>query len=177
MVLDGDEGAGGELMAEGLRVVVGGNALPIIAAAGRNAPKELQWLATRVALMISREAKIKVKSVLNTTGKATGNLGRGITVIARPPMAAEVGPQAIYGAIHEFGGKIVPKNAKALAFWAPGNLVKGGVRKNIGAASEFVMVQSVTMPKRSYMGPATETVKPQVPRVVEERVKKLMGGG
>lgn len=48
-----------------------------------------------------------------------------------------VGTNAIQGAIHQFGGVIRVKNAKALAFSVGG---------------EFAMVQSVTMPARPYLG-------------------------
>tara|TARA_R110002020_G_scaffold10801_22_gene41107 strand:+ start:28456 stop:28977 length:522 start_codon:yes stop_codon:yes gene_type:complete len=48
-----------------------------------------------------------------------------------------VGTNAIQGAIHQFGGVIRAKNAKALAF-------------SIGG--EKVFVQSVTMPARPYLG-------------------------
>lgn len=50
-----------------------------------------------------------------------------------------VGSNRIYAAIHQFGGKIVPKNAKALQF-------------KMGAAGGFVRVQSVTIPARPYLG-------------------------
>jgi phage virion morphogenesis protein len=48
-----------------------------------------------------------------------------------------VGSNRIYAAIHQFGGVIVPKNAKALAFQAGGGLV---------------VVSKVTMPARPYLG-------------------------
>lgn len=48
-----------------------------------------------------------------------------------------VGTNVIYAAIHQFGGTIVPKTAGALRFMVGG---------------ELVTVQSVTMPKRAFLG-------------------------
>jgi phage virion morphogenesis protein len=50
-----------------------------------------------------------------------------------------VGSNKIYAAIHQFGGKIVPKSAKALVF-------------KLGAGGGVVRVQSVTIPARPYLG-------------------------
>ncbi len=50
-----------------------------------------------------------------------------------------VGSNRIYAAIHQFGGKIVPKNAKALEF-------------KLGAGGGLVRVKSVTIPARPYLG-------------------------
>ncbi|WP_321495628.1 phage virion morphogenesis protein [uncultured Desulfobacter sp.] len=54
------------------------------------------------------------------------------------PAAVAVGTNAEYAAIHQFGGEIRPKSAKALQFKVPG----GGFRK----------VKKVTMPARPYIG-------------------------
>lgn len=48
-----------------------------------------------------------------------------------------VGSLVEYAAIHQFGGKIVPKNAKALVFKLGGGIVR---------------VKSVTIPARPYLG-------------------------
>ena len=50
-----------------------------------------------------------------------------------------VGGTKKYAAIHQFGGKIVPKNAKALVF-------------KLGAGGGVVRVKSVTIPARPYLG-------------------------
>jgi phage virion morphogenesis protein len=50
-----------------------------------------------------------------------------------------VGSNRIYAAIRQFGGKIVPKNAKALVF-------------KLGAGGGIVRVKSVTTPARPYLG-------------------------
>jgi phage gpG-like protein len=164
-------------MPEDLKLIIGGNAFPIIAAAGQRAPQELARLAVLIASEVSRQAKRKIPQVLNTTGKSTGNLRRGVTVIPRKSeLAAEVGPQAVYGAIHEFGGTIVPRTAKALAFWAPGSVVKGGARKNVGAASHFVITQKVTMPKRPYLLPSLQAVEPRIPELTLKIVERMFGG-
>jgi len=164
-------------MPDDLKIIIGGNAIPIIAAAGTRAPQELGRLAVTVATEVSRQAKLQVPKVLNTTGKSTGNLRRGITVIPRPhELAAEVGPQAVYGAIHEFGGTIVPRNAQALAFWSSPGKLKGGAGKNVGAASVLVITKSVTIPKRPYLKPALDKVQPQIPEMVAKQVDHLLGG-
>jgi phage gpG-like protein len=153
-------------MANELSVVIGGNALPILVAAGNRAPAVLKEVVKQISLQVIEQAKRNVKSTLNTTGRATGNLGRGITMLpTTPSLEKEVGPQTVYGAIHEFGGTIRPKTARALFFMdyrtAPGHLV---------------MVQSVTMPKRPYLAPAAAKVQPMVPGIVEAELRKILGG-
>lgn len=51
--------------------------------------------------------------------------------------SAEVGSGLVYARIHQEGGVIVPKSAKALAFQM---------------GNRFVQVQSVTIPARTYLG-------------------------
>lgn len=76
----------------------------------------------------------------NSTGTSTlyasGALARSIDYAASPD-SIEIGSALVYARIHQEGGKIVAKNAKALAFRI-GNL--------------FRLVQSVTMPMRRYLG-------------------------
>lgn len=152
-------------MPEDLKIIIGGNALPVMAAAQQQAPRELGRLAVAIATEVQRQAKLNVGRVLNTTGMATGNLRRGITVIPRPRLlAAEVGPQAVYGAIHEFGGEITPKHAQALVF----RIGKGD--------GPLIVTQHVTIPKRPYLQPAMDKVQPQVPDIVSKQVEKLFRG-
>jgi len=137
------------------------DATPEIKRLAKETPGALDHAAVRAATLVQREAKINVKQKLNTTGQATGNLGRGITVVGRRGTgSAAVGPQAIYGAIHEFGGVIKPVRAKALAFTLPDGT--------------FVMTGKVVIPARPYMEPAMETVQPQVPGIVREEIADLL---
>lgn len=66
-----------------------------------------------------------------------GHLGDSITSDA-DDNKAEWGSNRIYAAIHQFGGTIEPKSAKALHFQIPG----------IG----WVMSKQVTLPARPYLG-------------------------
>lgn len=52
--------------------------------------------------------------------------------------ALEQGTNKIYGAIHQLGGTIRPKNGPALAIGRPGG--------------EFALVKKVTIPARAYLG-------------------------
>ena len=72
----------------------------------------------------------------------TGHLRESIFSKMIGPNAVEVGAAAIYAAIHEFGGIIVPRNAKALIFQINGR---------------WVRVQRVVMPKRPFVEPAIDT--------------------
>ncbi len=58
-----------------------------------------------------------------------------------------------YALIHELGGRIVPKNAKALSF------VIGGER---------VFAKSVNIPPRPYLRPAADAIYPQLAENINE---------
>lgn len=67
-----------------------------------------------------------------------------------------VGTNVKYAAIHQFGGEIVPKKAKALAFWVPGSYqvfsARGKRLKKPKLNSMFlVLTKKVTMPQRAMM--------------------------
>lgn len=64
-----------------------------------------------------------------------------------------------YARIHEKGGVIVPKNAKALAIPQP----DGSVR----------FVKRVTIPKRPYLRPAADAKYPELPKNVKAAYTKL----
>lgn len=66
----------------------------------------------------------------------TGILAGSITYNSNA-QRLEVGTATQYAAIHQFGGDIVPKNAKALMFQIGGR---------------FIQVQKVTMPARPFLG-------------------------
>lgn len=97
----------------------------------------------RVAMVVETRAKANVRDRLNTTGTAVGGLMGSITHVMRGKgfdSVARIGPQVVYGAIHEFGGVITPKSAPALVFQT--------------ADGEWHVVQSVTIPARPYLRPA-----------------------
>jgi len=67
-----------------------------------------------------------------------------------------VGTNVKYAAIHQFGGEIVPKSAKALAFWVPGSYqvfsARGKRLKKPKLNSMFlVLTKKVRMPQRAMM--------------------------
>jgi len=74
------------------------------------------------------------------TGK-TGKLA-GTIDYEMGRLSAKIGTPLVYGRIHELGGVIRPKRAKALAFRT--------------ADGEFHMVKKVVMPKRPYLRPALD---------------------
>lgn len=66
----------------------------------------------------------------------SGALANSIDYVATPD-SIQVGSGLVYARIHQQGGKIEAKGAKALAFMVAG---------------QFRLVQSVTMPARQYLG-------------------------
>jgi len=78
----------------------------------------------------------KENAAQTSTLYAEGALYRSIDYEASPS-SVKVGSALVYARIHQQGGKIEPKSAKALAF-------------KIGG--QFRMVKSVTMPARPYLG-------------------------
>ena len=73
------------------------------------------------------------KSLMSSS---TGAIKRGQSVL--------VGTNKVYGAIHEFGGTIVPKNAKSLRFQVGGR---------------WVTTQKVKIPKRPWLIPGVTEFK------------------
>jgi phage virion morphogenesis protein len=90
---------------------------------------------------------------------AQGGLLASITFEASPGVVI-VGSNKVYAAIHQFGGKIVPKNAKALVF-------------KIG--DRVIRRKSVTIPARPYLGigPEDEAV---IYRVVDGAIERALFG-
>lgn len=81
----------------------------------------------------------------NAEGTSTlfheGNLGASIDHVVDGQAEVAWGSSLIYAAIHQHGGVITAKNAKALVF-------------SIGGAT--VQVRSVTVPRRAYLGISAE---------------------
>lgn len=86
----------------------------------------------------------------------TGRLQRSFTRDSISEKGFRVGTNVKYAAIHQFGGEIVPKKAKALAFWVPGSYqvfsARGKRLKKPKLNSMFlVLTKKVTMPQRAMM--------------------------
>lgn len=93
-------------------------------------------------LVAEREAKLNLSGrILN---RRTGRLRNSITSdvrIAGDKVIGRIGSNVVYARIHELGGEIVPRRAKALKF-------------QIG--DKWVTTQKVVMPARPYLRPAIE---------------------
>lgn len=136
------------------------------------------------ALPIENAAKENVISKLNTSGLATGTLSRSIHTEPGENNTAdrvfvETGTDVEYGAIHEFGGIIVPKNAKFLTIPLtetarnaegarnfPGKLHpvinasgQSGVLLDENDVAQFALTKRVDMPARPYLRPAFDEHK------------------
>lgn len=76
-----------------------------------------------------------------------------------------VGTNVVYGAIHEFGGTIIPRNAEFLRFKVGGN---------------WVQTKKVTIPARPYVGRAFRENADRVPDIIENhierRIERVLGG-
>lgn len=82
----------------------------------------------------------------------SGRLKDSLTYRAAP-QSVEVGTNVIYAAIHQFGGVIRAKSAKALAF----TLANGA----------FVLARQVTMPRRAFLGLDSED-RQEIPATVAD---------
>ena len=87
---------------------------------------------------ISRRAREEGGQTLTDNTDLKNSIHRRVT-----GREVEIGTAKVYGAIHQFGGVIKPKNGKYLVF---------------GPKSKKVFVKSVTMPARPFLGfsPANE---------------------
>jgi len=134
-------------------IKLAGDAMKRIERAAKVAEASIKGAVRKAATRVVRQAKINVKQTLNTTGASKGYLGRSITMAEAPgrgvrDFAMAVGPTAIYGRIHEFGGVITPVRAERLAWRGPD-----------GA---FHTAMSVTIPKRPYLHPALEDTAAEI---------------
>ena len=93
----------------------------------------------------------------------TGTLRRSIheEVMERGDrrVVVSTGTDVVYAPIHEFGGVITPKTARALFFEIDG---------------QFVMTQRVDMPARPYMRPAFDNKKGAAEREVGQALLALL---
>lgn len=104
-------------------------------------PGRLRWVSRRLSRAIVQSVERRGKSVVGTVG-----------VLTTVP----------YGAIHEFGGTIVPKRAPFLVF--------------MGREGHLVSVRQVTIPKRPYVRPSVEQevpfLKPRFQKRLAEALSK-----
>ena len=121
----------------------------------------------------------------------TGKLRRSMNMKfenSQDGMSASVGTNTVYARIHEFGGKIFPKNGKALKFTWPGHagnfidykavgkaLLKGGAARSANKAisiGDVHMLKCVNMPMRSFLRSALEEMR----TVIQERLLACVRG-
>lgn len=109
------------------------------------------------------EAAAKVN--LNAQGlHKTGQLGDSIQIYDKEAWSVKVGSRGvIYAAIHEFGGIISAKRAKAL-HW-------------IGKDGKDIFAKSVRIPARPYLRPAVDENQKQITRAIGDDVKRKLGAG
>jgi HK97 gp10 family phage protein len=86
----------------------------------------------------------------------TGNLRDGITTEAVTHELVEVGPQAEYGAIHEFGGEVHPRVTSKMRGWAFAMFRETGNDMYLGIALTKKETLNITIPARPYMRPAMD---------------------
>lgn len=134
-------------------IKLAGDAMKRIQRAAKVAEGAIKGAVRKAATRVVRQAKINVKQTLNTTGQSKGFLGRSITMAEAPgrgvrDFAMAVGPTAIYGRIHEFGGVIKPVKAERLAWRTPDG--------------SFRTAMSVTIPKRPYLQPALDDTAAEI---------------
>lgn len=123
----------------GWTVDIVGNAPRVIAAAVSKSKASLNRAVWQAASKVLAQAKVNVKGTLNTTGQSKGTLGRSLKIVPdKANFRAAVGPQVVYGAIHEFGGTI--RNG-----WGRGILIK--------------------IPQRAYLQPALDTAQPAIAKI------------
>lgn len=96
-----------------------------------------------------------------TLKRKTGTLAKSITYKMQGDFNAKVGTNVTYAAIHEFGGTIVPREAKALVFKI----------KDV-----WVRTQKVVMPARPYLAPSIEYVmQHKAPEIMKQKANEWLG--
>jgi phage gpG-like protein len=107
------------------------------------------------------EAEIKTqidKQGLRDTGNLINSIHKSPAVVSDTHAEVNVGTNVIYAAIHEFGGVIKAKKAKALRF-----KTKDG---------NWVFTKSVTIPARPYMRPAVDVGRGRIKQAVRATLKR-----
>ena len=104
--------------------------------------------AKRGAVKVQKKAWENITEKFQRGTHRTGDLKNYIKAEQTSQVAAVVGTDLVYAAIHEFGGTIVPRTAKALVFQTrDGN---------------WVRTQKVRIPKRPYLYPAADSERDKI---------------
>ena len=110
--------------------------------------------------------------------ESTGFLADEIKVVISSPRKAEVGTRpgrVPYARIHEFGGVIRPKKAKALFVPLRRGVVAG--MPGLVHGVDFVLAKKVTIPQRSYLRKALDENRPKILEAVgTELARRLIIG-
>lgn len=111
------------------------------------------------------EAQIKVNIYETFSSASTGGLAGSVRTdlveSSEARAVVETGPRKVYGAIHEFGGLIVPVTAPYLEFKTEDG--------------KWVRTKQVHMPARPYVRPAFETAKEKAINVIAEQIRGEAG--
>ena len=111
------------------------------------------------ATVIQMYAQDNIRTKLNK--HPTGFLANSVTV-KKEGKGVTVGPRnVVYAAIHEFGGTIVPLNAKMLHFMIDG---------------KDVFAHAVRIPARPYLRPAVDAHIPEITQAIGDALRGLIGG-
>ena len=128
-------------------------ALPIRNAAAEGAPKKTRTLSR--SIHIGRHTEL---SPGFSSGEGYSDIGGPAPT--RNEVELHIGTNLVYAAIHEFGGVITPKKAKALSF-------------EIGG--ELIFAKSVHIPARPYLRPAFDTNLEKAKSEIAVVLTKLLG--
>ncbi len=152
-----------------------------------------KYLESAVKLNI-REVQNGGHKGLIDTGNYINSWGSRVTRADANSAEAEVTTNVVYGPIHEFGGTIVPRNARALAIprtaearkvGSPRNMpelvfvrVRSGQMFLMDAAGriQYVLVGAVRIPARPHVRPAFDENVDQVSRIVADTVSRTIEG-
>ncbi len=115
-----------------------------------------------------------------------GDLRRSIRTKSLGPLAVEIAPNIVYGAIHEFGGVIKPKNGRFLVFRVmkamgysisrQGKIYRGTSAKTRDVYSDLIFARQVTIPPRPYIGPALAAKIDEVRSIFEGEITAILEG-
>ena len=109
----------------------------------RKTPQLSRTLLGRLSeAVISRVVRTKLSG--QVLKRVTGTLAKSLNWRLTSDFTAKIGTNVAYAAIHENGGIIRPRNAKALAFTLPDGT--------------FIRTQKVVMPARPYLWPGLQEV-------------------
>ena len=97
-------------------------------------------------------------SIKNRTGFLMKSIRAGkVHQVSNDIIVSSVGSNAIYAAIHEFGGVITPKAGGYLKFLSD---------------TGWVSVRKVVIPKRPYFAPGVKKAIPSIKRAIDKMVEK-----